>query len=693
MEAKEYTKGSAVEEKIRVIMNRLLETRPREQVVLRPYMKNVTQHAARNFWAAPEHVDLRKLLPEAEEGQACFVCFHISSKTEEKAYLKISGDVDVYLNEKKIYSHEESREEFVWLPICVREQKQAVSIKCYCRREKFAFDYLISSNVYPFMWAVDYLVHIKRTLPFDEYREEEGIAVSGLYPQQAELPAEVTYIFPKESRQEDRKDFAVLYPESKGCIGYAYAVAAKAGCIVFRNESPIKIMINGVLKAEKRESTETALQVEAQDRILVKCIREAGSWSFSCPDELLEKAKIRSDRKYGDRWLMIGGFGQKREEGAAYGPEIELTFDRLYRNAEGKNVFWRLQDGSYIRPYLDSFFFGQWFYALMVGHWGIWKAAKLLGEKSWQEYFTDSIGILGKWFEYMKYDYEQLEVLTPFLQRSLVLDHLDPLGTMGMNLAELYLLTGDQQVKNTVYELRDALYERVPRMENGIICRVETMWSDDLFMGVPFLVRLGRIFHEEKYDQDAFLQLKEYYHKLFMKDKKIFSHIFFVKDHEKSNVAWGRGNGWVMVAMCEYLDHVPTDDIHRQEVEKMYREFAAGICALQGTSGLWHQVLDREDTYEETSCTAMFLYGLLHGIRLGILERKEAEEVVHKAYEGLCRKAIDSNGNINGVCMGSGCSRDWKLYADLKTIQNDDHATGIVLAAFSEYAIFQTEED
>ena len=226
-------------------------------------------------------------------------------------------------------------------------------------------------------------------------------------------------------------------------------------------------------------------------------------------------------RRKGDRWLLLGGFGTEQSTNLKYGPELGLVFDRLYQDVNGNDIFWRFSDGSYMRPYIDSFFFGQWYYALMLGHWGLLKASRALNEPMWQEYYIDSMCILGKWFEYIRYDYKELGIVPPFLQRSLVLDHLDPLGTRGMNLADTYMMTGNTQVKNTVYALRNALYDYVPRMENRIINRIETMWSDDLFMGVPFLVRLGKVFHDCSYFEDAYTQIREYYNKMFIPTEKI----------------------------------------------------------------------------------------------------------------------------------------------------------------------------
>ena len=169
-------------EQIRIIAERLFRTRPRAEVKLYPYIKNVAQHVDVTMSAAMEHVDLRKVFKNVNEGQVCFVSFCVSSSTEDDGYIKISSNTDVYVDQRKVYVHGSCNEEYVLIPLHVSNQRQRVDIKCYCRKEDFSFDYLLSSKVYSFMWAVDYLLHIKRTLPIEEYRNEEGIAISSIYP-------------------------------------------------------------------------------------------------------------------------------------------------------------------------------------------------------------------------------------------------------------------------------------------------------------------------------------------------------------------------------------------------------------------------------------------------------------------------------------------------------------------------------
>ncbi|WNH10369.1 glycoside hydrolase family 88 protein [Thalassobellus suaedae] len=41
------------------------------------------------------------------------------------------------------------------------------------------------------------------------------------------------------------------------------------------------------------------------------------------------------------------------------------------------------------------------------------------------------------------------------------------------------------------------------------------------------------------------------------------------------------------------------------------------LANLQGGDGFWHNLLDKNDTYTETSCTAMFTFAIAKGINEG----------------------------------------------------------------------------
>ena len=67
-------------------------------------------------------------------------------------------------------------------------------------------------------------------------------------------------------------------------------------------------------------------------------------------------------------------------------------------------------------------------------------------------------------------------------------------------------------------------------------------------------------------------------------------------------------------------------------------------------SGLWHTLLDFDDSYLETSASAAIAYGLLKGVRLGLLPG--CEEAAQKALAGVIAQ-VGEDGIVGGVSYGT----------------------------------------
>ena len=162
------------------------------------------------------------------------------------------------------------------------------------------------------------------------------------------------------------------------------------------------------------------------------------------------------------------------------------------------------------------------------------------------------------------------------------------------------------------------------------------------------------------------------------------SHIFFLDTNEPNNIPWGRGNGWVYVSLSDALENIPEGFSGRDFLMDFYHSFTEGLVKLQDADGLWHQVLNRPDSYQETSCTGMFMLGLCRGIKNGWLDKETYMPYVERAYLGLLDKKISSTGNVYDVCMGSGNAKKVEYYMNLGAVDNDDHGTGVILTAIAE---------
>lgn len=69
----------------------------------------------------------------------------------------------------------------------------------------------------------------------------------------------------------------------------------------------------------------------------------------------------------------------------------------------------------------------------------------------------------------------------------------------------------------------------------------------------------------------------------------------------------------------------------REDVIENFRMQTDGVIRYQGANGLWHQLLDKPDSYEEITGTSMFVFGIAKGVKEGWLH----PDYIYVAWEGL----------------------------------------------------------
>ncbi|MBR1969237.1 MAG: glycoside hydrolase family 88 protein [Clostridia bacterium] len=643
-----------IAENLKSIAENMLVTRPKKDVKLRPFIKHgaIKKSPRKGRICAEVEVDLNGFYPQAKNGDYAFVTTELSVPFENDVAVVTSGCSEIFFRGEKVEQDSDGK-------IVVRclEGKNELCMKCVKQEENFSLTFVPSILQYPGMWATDYLYHIKALIPVEEYNSEEGVAVSKLNSKET--------AFPEPTKKTEKIDFFKLFENQNG--DYAFALTYCSRDTFWHGEGDL--FVNG-------KWAESSF-LKKGDEVVVRFIK-GNKWGFSYNINAgFNIPFLETTRNNGTNWLLLGPFET---------PEVpKVQFKKPYGNK-----FWRLADGSYVRPYLDSYFYGKWFYALMVGEYGILKASEILGE-SYYDYFVDSMTVISDYYEYMQYEYKEFGCPT-FLERSVNLDNLDAIGAIGMNLCELYKINKSDDTKKILYNLADAALNNIPRFPDGTYHRAITMWADDLFMSCPFLARMGAITGEAKYFDECARQILGFKNYLFMDSKKIFSHIYFMNDEQMSRVPWGRGNGWIFFAISEVLQLMDKKHAKYNEIVSLFAEFAEGILSYQEEDGMWHQVLDYPESYKETSCTAMFALGMIRGIRNGWLDEKFYEAIV-KAINGIFTTALDKNFNISGVCMGSECSYDPKYYAQLGAALNDDHGTGVVLTMLTEFIKYEESKN
>src|SRR4029077_10766476 len=86
-----------------------------------------------------------------------------------------------------------------------------------------------------------------------------------------------------------------------------------------------------------------------------------------------------------------------------------------------------------------------------------------------------------------------------------------------------------------------------------------TLWLDDMFMGVPAIAQMGKLSGEKKYYDEAAKQVLSFAQKMFNKEKGIYMHGWVEGMTEHPEFHWARANGWAFMAEAELLDVLPDD--------------------------------------------------------------------------------------------------------------------------------------
>lgn len=263
---------------------------------------------------------------------------------------------------------------------------------------------------------------------------------------------------------------------------------------------------------------------------------------------------------------------------------------------------------------------------------------------------------------------------------------LDDNGPMGASLIELQKRYPDRAFLEYINATAEHLNTAEPRLKDGTIARIwpheNTIWADDAFMAISFLCRMGDLSGDKKYYTDAANQVLKYNKYLWCPEKQIYYHCYHTDNKEHGVAHWSRANGWVFMAQADLLTRMPKNHPMRKAVIKNFQQQASGVARYQGKNGLWHQVLDKVDSYEEITGTAMFVFGIARGVKEGWLH-PDFIYVAEQGLKGILTK-ITPEGDVTTICVGTGIMPSLQYYYNRPTQINDPMGEGPVLRALIE---------
>jgi rhamnogalacturonyl hydrolase YesR len=170
---------------------------------------------------------------------------------------------------------------------------------------------------------------------------------------------------------------------------------------------------------------------------------------------------------------------------------------------------------------------------------------------------------------------------------------------------------------------------------------------------------------------------------MFVEEQGLFRHGWVQAMEPHRAFYWGRANGWAFMTMVELLNVLPLDHPGRAGVLTLFQAHAAGLAKLQSGKGAWHQLLDRNDSYLETSATAIYTYCYARGINQGWLDPVAYGPVAVLGWEAVSTQ-VNAQGQVENVCVGTGMGFDPAFYYYRPVNVYAAHGYGPVLLAGAE---------
>ena len=322
-----------------------------------------------------------------------------------------------------------------------------------------------------------------------------------------------------------------------------------------------------------------------------------------------------------------------------------------------------------------------------VTYSGVLAAYEATGDKAYRDYVFTRHKLLADIAPRFEQLYQAHKSIDGNVRRVIDPHALDDAGAVCASMIKAKMMDGSLPLDPLIRRYADYIMNKEYRLSDGTFARLRphknTVWLDDMFMGIPALAYMGKYTGEARYYDEAARQVLSFASRMFVPEKRLFRHGWIEAMQPHPAFHWGRANGWAILTLCEVLDVLPNDHPQRADIMNLLQQHAAGLAALQHHDGYWHQLLDRQDTYLEASATAIYAYCFAHAINKGWLDAKAYGPVALTAWHAVA-SAVNDRGQVEHVCVGTGMGFDAAFYAYRPTHVMAAHGYGPVIWAGAE---------
>lgn len=294
-------------------------------------------------------------------------------------------------------------------------------------------------------------------------------------------------------------------------------------------------------------------------------------------------------------------------------------------------------------------------------------AAETTGDEAYYNYVADRFKFLAEVAPHFRALLEKGEKIDPQMRQILTPHALDDAGAVCAAMVKAQLKDPSLELNALIDNYMDFILNKEYRLADGTFARTRpqynTLWLDDMFMGIPPIAFYAQL-RGEKRDaclREAVRQILQFADRMWVPEKKLFRHGWVEEMEDHPAFHWGRANGWALLTMSEVLDVLPENYPGRDKILALFRDHVRGLAACQSGEGFWHQLLDRNDSYLETSATAIYVYCFAHAINKGWIDAMAYGPVAQLGWHAVSTQ-INDEGQVENTCVGTGMAFDPAFY-------------------------------
>ncbi|HRG23913.1 MAG TPA: glycoside hydrolase family 88 protein [Chitinophagaceae bacterium] len=294
------------------------------------------------------------------------------------------------------------------------------------------------------------------------------------------------------------------------------------------------------------------------------------------------------------------------------------------------------------------------------------RAAETTGDKRYATYVKDRFDFLTQWVPAVKAKFPVDYIRSQrFLHQPIDPHALDDAGAVCAAMIKAQRAGLNEGLRPQIDVFINYIVNKEYRLKDGTLARnrplKNTIWLDDMFMGVPAMAQMGKLTGQKKYFDEVVKQIRQFSARMFNKELGIFMHGWVESMNPHPEFHWGRANGWALLTLTEVLDVLPENHPGFKMVLDQYRAHVKGLAKYQDGTGFWHQLLDKSDSYLETSATAIYTYCIAHGVNKGWLDVKAYAPMSLLGWSAVASK-VNDKGQVEGTCVGTGMAFDPAFY-------------------------------